>query len=87
MVPVEPVLRANIKFFGRRGRFIRDGVLLGLRSRGNSPASAVLVLVFIVAMMLDPQRRRALWRGSVVTDQFECRMSLNDWRSLGGFKP
>ena len=23
VVPVEPVLRANIKFFGRRGRFIR----------------------------------------------------------------
>jgi len=30
MVPVEPVLRANIKFFGRRGRFIRDGVLQSL---------------------------------------------------------
>ena len=32
VVPVEPVLRANIKFFGRhRGGLIRDGVLLGLR--------------------------------------------------------
>ena len=30
VVPIEPVLRANIKFFGRRGRFIRDGVLLSL---------------------------------------------------------
>ena len=30
VVPVEPVLRANIKYFGRRGRFIRDGMLLGL---------------------------------------------------------
>ena len=30
VVPVEPALRANIKFFGRRGRFIRDGVLLNL---------------------------------------------------------
>ena len=25
------LLRANVKFFGRRVRFIRDGVLLGLR--------------------------------------------------------
>ena len=32
VVPVEPVLQANIKFFGRhKGGFIRDGVLLGLR--------------------------------------------------------
>ena len=32
VVPVEPVLRASVKFFGRhRGGFIRDGVLLGLR--------------------------------------------------------
>ena len=31
VVPIEPVLQANIKFFGRRGGFIRDGVLLGLR--------------------------------------------------------
>ena len=31
VVPIEPVLRANIKYFGRRGRFIRDGVLLALR--------------------------------------------------------
>jgi hypothetical protein len=32
VVPIEPVLQANIKFFGhRKGGFIRDGVLLGLR--------------------------------------------------------
>jgi hypothetical protein len=29
-VPVEPALRASVKFFGRRGRFIWDGVLLSL---------------------------------------------------------
>ena len=32
VVPLEPVLQANIKFFGRhKGGFIRHGVLLGLR--------------------------------------------------------
>jgi hypothetical protein len=32
VVPIEPMLQANIKFFGRhKGGFIRDGVLLGLR--------------------------------------------------------
>ena len=31
VVPIEPVLRASIKFFGRhKGGFIRDGVLLVL---------------------------------------------------------
>jgi hypothetical protein len=29
--PTSATLRANIKFFGRHGGFIRDGVLLGLR--------------------------------------------------------
>ena len=31
VVPVEPTLRANIKFFGRIGGWLRDGVLLSLR--------------------------------------------------------
>jgi bifunctional non-homologous end joining protein LigD len=34
VVPIEPVLRASIRFFGRhKGGFIRDGVLLALTGR------------------------------------------------------
>ena len=34
VVPIEPVLRASISFFGRhKGGFIRDGVLVTLTGR------------------------------------------------------
>jgi hypothetical protein len=37
VVPIEPVLRASIKFFGRdKGGFIRDGVLLTLGQSINA---------------------------------------------------
>ena len=86
VAPIKQLLRANIKFFGRRGRFIRERGAAGPAAGSRNAPCARPCWRWWSSSAIDARCAACaaaglLWRCSVVIGEFERLTSLNDWRS------